>query len=285
MTPFDRALDLVITHLDRRKRLLHEETAASREALAHLAKLSRPVARTATSPTSANSQSGTRQSDMDPPFSSKDQASGQSLQSKQSRLDALRSTILATERDPCLANVRQNLVFGVGNADADLMFVGEAPGAEEDLQGEPFVGPAGQLLTKMIQAMGLRREDVYIANIVKFRPGMPPGQSGNRKPTPDEMAACLPWLTEQIETIQPKVLVALGGTALEGLSGKQQSIMKARGSWLSYQGIPLMPTFHPSYLLRNQSNTEKRKVWEDLLQVMEKLGLPISEKQRGYFLR
>ncbi|HEY5752717.1 MAG TPA: uracil-DNA glycosylase [Chthoniobacterales bacterium] len=261
MTTFDRALDLVITHLDGRKRLLREETAASREALEQLTRLPREIVKAGAPATSV------------------------STQSKQSRLNVLRETILATERDPRLANVRQNLVFGVGNPDADLMFVGEAPGAEEDIQGEPFVGPAGQLLTKMIVAMGISRQDVYIANIVKFRPGMPQGQSGNRKPTVDEMAASIPWLKEQIETIQPKVLVALGGTALEGLSGKPQSIMKARGSWMSYNGIPLMPTFHPSYLLRNQSNTEKRKVWEDLLKVMEKLGLPISEKQRGYFLR
>ncbi|HEY5893339.1 MAG TPA: uracil-DNA glycosylase [Chthoniobacterales bacterium] len=274
---FDRALDLVIAHLDGRKRLLHEESAASRDVLASLTKTMQQDATAASR--SATENHGPKSKIENP----KSRINGS--QPKQSRLDALRATILDSARDPRLANVRQNLVFGVGNPDADLMFVGEAPGAEEDLQGEPFVGPAGQLLTKMILAMGIRREDVYIANIVKFRPGMPPGQSGNRKPTPDEMAACLPWLEEQIATIQPKVLVALGGTALEGLSGKPQSITKSRGSWATYYGIPLMPTFHPSYLLRNQSHTEKRKVWEDLLQVMEKLGLPISEKQRGYFLR
>jgi uracil-DNA glycosylase len=183
-----------------------------------------------------------------------------------------------------LASKRTNVVFGVGSPDAELMFVGEAPGADEDLQGEPFVGAAGQTLTRMITAMGLSREKVYIANILKCRPDMPAGSSGNRKPTPEEMQTCLPYLHGQIDLIQPKVLVALGGTAMEGLLGKS-GIMKLRGTWHSYRGIPLMPTFHPAYLLRNQSNAEKRKVWEDLLAVMQKLELPISEKQRGYFLK
>ena len=185
---------------------------------------------------------------------------------------------------PNLASTRTQVVFGVGNIDAELMFVGEGPGADEDLQGEPFVGLAGQLLTRMIKAMGLAREDVYIANVLKCRPDMPAGSSGNRKPTPEEMQTCIPYLHAQIDLIQPKVLVALGGTAVEGLLGKS-GIMKLRGQWQIYRGLPLMPTFHPAYLLRNQANTEKRKVWEDLMAVMEKLALPISDKQRGYFLK
>jgi uracil-DNA glycosylase family 4 len=183
-----------------------------------------------------------------------------------------------------LASTRKNVVFGVGSIDAELMFVGEAPGADEDAQGEPFVGAAGQVLTKMINATGLTREKVYIANILKCRPDMPEGSSGNRKPTPEEMQTCIPYLHAQIDLIQPKVLVALGGTAMEGLLGKS-GIMKLRGKWHTYRGIPLMPTYHPAFLLRNQSNAEKRKVWEDLMAVMEKIGLPISEKQRGFFLR
>lgn len=183
-----------------------------------------------------------------------------------------------------LAATRTNVVFGVGSIDAELMFVGEAPGADEDAAGEPFVGAAGQLLTKMIGAMGLTRDQVYIANILKCRPDMPRGSSGNRKPTPEEMQTCIPYLHAQIDLIQPKVLVGLGGTAIEGLLGKS-GITKLRGQWHTYRGIPLMPTYHPAYLLRNQSNAEKRRVWEDLLAVMEKLGLPISEKQRGYFAR
>ena len=183
-----------------------------------------------------------------------------------------------------LAATRTNVVFGVGSIDAELMFVGEAPGADEDAAGEPFVGAAGQLLTKMIAAMGLTRDHVYIANILKCRPDMPRGSSGNRKPTPEEMQTCIPYLHAQIDLIQPKVLVGLGGTAMEGLLGKS-GITKLRGQWHTYRGIPLMPTYHPAYLLRNQSNAEKRRVWEDLMAVMEKLGLSISEKQRGYFAR
>ena len=214
------------------------------------------------------------------------------IDSRLSTLDSPKARAIAELREravqcmkcPALAATRRNVVFGVGNVDAPLMFVGEAPGADEDLQGEPFVGAAGQLLTKMIGAMGLSRNDVYIANILKCRPDMPAGSSGNRKPTAEEMQTCIPYLHAQIDLIQPKVLVALGGTAVEGLLARN-GIMKLRGTWQTYRGIPLMPTYHPAYLLRNQSNAEKRKVWEDLMAVMEKLGLPISEKQRGYFLK
>jgi len=185
---------------------------------------------------------------------------------------------------PHLAARRHSVVFGVGNPEAKLMFVGEAPGEEEDLQGEPFVGRAGQLLTKMIIAMGLAREQVYIGNIVKCRPDMPPGASGNRKPTKQEMETCVPYLRAQIEVIKPSVLVALGATSVEGLLGPIGTIGSLRGKFLEYRGVPVMPTYHPSYLLRNQSNTEKRKVWEDLLKVMDRLEMPISEKQRGFFL-
>jgi uracil-DNA glycosylase family 4 len=196
----------------------------------------------------------------------------------------LRDRALQCVKCPNLVASRANVVFGVGNIDADLMFVGEAPGADEDAQGEPFVGAAGQLLTKMIAAMGLSRDQVYIANILKCRPDMPAGSSGNRKPTPEEMQTCIPYLHAQIDLIQPKVLVGLGGTAMEGLLSKS-GITKLRGQWHTYRGIPLMPTYHPAYLLRNQSIFEKRKVWEDLMAVMEKLGLPLSEKQRGYFTK
>lgn len=184
-----------------------------------------------------------------------------------------------------LADSRKNVVFGVGNIEADLMFVGEAPGADEDAQGEPFVGKAGELLTRIIQTMGRRREDVYIANIVKCRPDTPNQRHGNRKPTADEMKACIPYLHAQIDLIRPRVLVALGATAVEGLLGKTEGITRLRGNWKTYRGIALMPTYHPAYLLRNQSHEEKRKVWEDMLLVMEKLAMPISEKQRGYFLK
>ena len=186
---------------------------------------------------------------------------------------------------PHLASSRKNVVFGVGSINATLMFVGEAPGADEDQQGEPFVGKAGQLLTKIIQAMGLSRESVYIANILKCRPDTPGQTAGNRKPTAEEMATCIPFLHEQIDLIQPKVLVALGATAVEGLLGKTVGITRLRGQWQSYRGTPLMPTYHPAYLLRNQAMSEKRKVWEDMLQVLERLLLTVTEKQRNFFLK
>ncbi|MCX6895807.1 MAG: uracil-DNA glycosylase [Verrucomicrobia bacterium] len=197
----------------------------------------------------------------------------------------LHARALACVKCPHLASSRKNVVLGVGSLDAELMFVGEAPGADEDAQGEPFVGAAGQKLTQIITAMNLSREQVYIANILKCRPDTPGQASGNRKPTSAEMATCIPYLHEQIDLIRPKVIVALGATAVEGLLGKGGGIMKLRGHWQTYRGTPLMPTFHPAYLLRNQALGEKRKVWEDMLATMERLGLPISGKQRNYFLK
>lgn len=196
----------------------------------------------------------------------------------------LRTRALACAKCANLAAARKHVVFGVGSVDAELMFVGEAPGADEDEQGEPFVGRAGELLTKIIQTMGFQREQVYIANILKCRPDTPGQASGNRKPTPDEMQICIPYLHEQIDLIRPRVLVALGGTAVEGLLNKS-GITKLRGQWHNYRGIPLMPTYHPAYLLRNQALGEKRKVWEDMLAVLEKLGRPISDRQRRFFQR
>jgi len=197
----------------------------------------------------------------------------------------LRQRAMACVKCSHLASSRKNVVFGVGDVNAQLMFVGEAPGADEDIQGEAFVGKAGQLLTKIIETMGLRRDSVYIANILKCRPDTPGQASGNRKPTPEEMQTCIPFLHEQIDLIRPKALVALGGTAVEGLLGKTVGIMKLRGNWQTYRGIPLMPTYHPAYLLRNQALSEKRRVWEDMMMVMDKLGMPISEKQRKFFTR
>ncbi len=183
----------------------------------------------------------------------------------------------------------KKVVLGVGNLDAQIMFVGEAPGAEEELQGEPFVGPAGQLLTKMIGGMGLKRADVYIGNIMNWRPDLPVGvggdQIGNRPPTEEEMIYCLPFLRAQIEIVRPALLVALGSTAAQGLLGfgAFKALGEVRGQWRDFGGLPLMVTYHPSYILRNQSNRSKRLIWEDLLKVMERVGLPISEKQRDFF--
>ena len=206
-------------------------------------------------------------------------------QAKAAAFAVLRERVAVCVKCPNLASSRKNTVFGVGNIDAQLMFVGEAPGADEDTQGEPFVGRAGELLTKIIQATGLNRKDVYIANILKCRPDTPGQAAGNRKPTTDEMATCIPYLHEKIDLIRPRVIVGLGGTAVEGLLGKTVGIMKLRGQWQTYRGTPFMPTFHPAYLLRNQAMSEKRKVWEDMLAVMEKLEMPISDKQRNYFLK
>ncbi len=200
------------------------------------------------------------------------------------QLGELKQKILTCTRCPNLVASRTQVVYGVGNPFAELLFVGEAPGEEEDLRGEPFVGRAGQLLSKIIAAMEYTREDIFIANVLKCRPDMPAGESGNRKPKPAEMATCLPWLTQQIDLIKPKVIVALGLTAVEGLLGEPRTMRDVRGKWLDYHGVPLMPTYHPAYLLRNQTLAEKRKVWEDMLLVLEKLGRPISSKQRGYFL-
>jgi uracil-DNA glycosylase family 4 len=195
--------------------------------------------------------------------------------------------------DPvCQARVRpgKKLVTGVGSLDAAIMFVGEAPGAEEEVQGEPFVGPAGQLLTKMISGMALSRSDVFIGNIMNWRPEMPAGpdgvQVGNRPPNESEMAYCLPYLLAQIEIVAPQILVALGTSAAKGLLGYRAfgALGDVRGKWHDYAGRPLMVTYHPSYILRNPTNRTKRLIWEDLLKVMERAKLPVSDKQRAFFL-
>jgi DNA polymerase len=205
------------------------------------------------------------------------------LVDKAALLTPIQARVSVCVKCPHLAASRTQTVFGVGNPDAELMFIGEAPGADEDARGEPFVGRAGQLLTKIIETMGFSRADVYIANVLKCRPDMPRGSSGNRPPTPDEMQTCLPYLAEQIDIIQPKVLVALGATAVEGLLGTRGTMREMRGRWHSHHETPLMITYHPSYLLRNQAPSEKRKVWEDMLQVLERLERPITDKQRNYF--
>lgn len=164
-----------------------------------------------------------------------------------------------------LHKTRTKIVFGTGSARSRLMFVGEAPGEDEDVQGEPFVGKAGQLLTKMIEAMGLARADVYICNTVKCRP------PNNRNPEPDELSSCEPFLKGQIAAVRPEVIVTLGKFAAQALLRDQTPISRLRGTWREYEGVPLMPTFHPAYLLRSPG--EKGKVWGDLQEVMQKLGL------------
>jgi DNA polymerase len=182
-------------------------------------------------------------------------------------LEALRGHIGDCQRCK-LAGGRTTLVFGVGATSADLMFVGEGPGHDEDVRGEPFVGRAGQLLTEIItKGMKLRREDVYIANVVKCRP------PNNRNPEQDEIASCMPFLQRQVELVQPRVIVALGTFAAQTLLGVKTPITRMRGVWHEYRGIKVMPTFHPAYLLRTPG--DKRLVWQDIKLVMAELGMPL----------
>jgi uracil-DNA glycosylase family 4 len=251
---FSPALDLVLAALEQMRERGEKLPRASRISLTHLRRtiVAQPTSRTA-------------------------------VGDKAALLAPIQARVAVCVKCPHLAASRTQTVFGVGNPDAELMFIGEAPGADEDARGEPFVGRAGQLLTKIIETMGFSRAEVYIANVLKCRPDMPRGSAGNRPPTPAEMQTCLPYLAEQIAIIQPKVMVALGATAVEGLLGTRGTMREMRGRWHSHQETPLMITYHPSYLLRNQAPSEKRKVWEDMLQVLERLDRPISEKQRNYF--
>lgn len=179
-----------------------------------------------------------------------------------SALEALREEIGDCQRCK-LSKGRKNIVFGEGNPDADLMFIGEAPGKEEDMQARPFVGDAGKLLTRLIEKMGFSREDVYIANIVKCRPPL------NRDPEEDEIEACLPFIERQAKAISPKVIISLGRISAHTLMGTKVPITKLRGTFSEYKGISLMPTFHPAYLLRNPK--DKQLVWEDAQKVLKML--------------
>lgn len=202
---------------------------------------------------------------------------------KRVRLRELAKRAKFCEATRALGTLRQDFVFATGNPDANLMFVGEAPGMEEEKKHRPFVGPAGQLLDKIINGMGLQREDVYISNIVKFRPSTGDANQGssNRKPSAEEMSTSVKYVLEEIAIVEPKVIVALGGTAMEGLLGLEGSVGSQRSRFHTLRGVPVMVTYHPSDLL---GRGEKRKVWEDLLLVMGQLGMPISPKQRSFFL-
>jgi DNA polymerase len=272
---FPQALETVLQTLERIREQGAHRPCASRSALKTLDRAA-PVRASEPVP----------ESKIDPPSVRAGLALGlrRASNDKIERLAEIQSRVSVCTKCPNLASSRTQTVFGVGNPDAEIMFVGEAPGADEDAQGEPFVGRAGQLLTKIIKAMGFAREEVYIANILKCRPDTPGSKFGNRPPTPKEMQTCRPYLMEQIDIIKPKVLVALGAVAVEGLLGTRAPMRELRGRWDSFSGTPLMITYHPAYLLRNQSPSEKRKVWEDMMLVLERLEKPISEKQRNYFL-
>ena len=185
-----------------------------------------------------------------------------SLPADGATLDAVRADLGDCQRCP-LSKTRNSLVFGVGNPAARLVLVGEAPGREEDEKGEPFVGEAGRLLDRILLAMGLQRDEVYICNVLKCRP------PNNRDPEPVEVATCEPFLKQQLAAIRPELIVALGRFAIQTLLQTKVPISRLRGTWQTYQGIPLMPTYHPAYLLRNPLG--KREVWADMRQVMQRL--------------
>jgi DNA polymerase len=275
----EAALDFVIAALETIREKHDRSPRASKAALARLQTVNFLAISLAAVP-----ESGERGVETSAQFTGLRSARAPQTSAKAHLLEPIRERVRACAKCAHLACSRTQTVFGVGNPDADLMFIGEAPGFDEDQQGEPFVGRAGQLLTRILKAMNFAREDVYIANILKCRPDTRPGNFGNRPPTPTEMQTCRPYLVEQIEIIEPSVLVALGAVAVEGLLGVRGAMRELRGRWHAYNGIPLMITYHPAYLLRNQAPSEKRKVWEDMLQVLERLKCPISERQQNYFL-
>lgn len=203
---------------------------------------------------------------------------------KQARWERLREQVIS---DPtCIGSEEsgRKVVFGSGNLDADIFFINNEPGVEEEEADQPIAGEAGDLLSKIVAAMGIKPGDVYIANIMNWRPPVPKDVR-KREPTPEEIGYCRPYLLAQIDIVQPKVLIALGNRVIHALlGGDSKRLQEIRGNWKEFHGTPLMLTYHPAYLVRRNRNEDKRLVWEDLLKVMEKTGLPISEKQRQYFL-
>jgi len=210
--------------------------------------------------------------------------------SKADQLKALHQIMLEDPVTKAQIKPGKRMVFGSGSVDAKILFIGDAPGIEEEEKGEPFVGPAGQLLDRMISGMGLKRESVYLASVLHFRPEPTSNEEGeqaaNRTPTPAELVYCMPYIKAQIEVVKPTVIVALGSSVAQGIlgPGSFKALGDVRGQWKEYCSIPLLVTYHPSYILRNSSNRSKRMIWDDLLKVMERASLPISEKQKAYFL-
>ncbi len=201
------------------------------------------------------------------------------------QLDSLRRQAENWAPAKSLGSLRETMVFATGNPEARVMLVGEAPGYQEEKEREPFVGPAGQKLTDILTTMGLSRDEVYISLIVKFRPATPKQTTNNRKPSAEEIAACLPFVRAEIGIVKPECIIALGEGAAEGLLGLTGAVGSMRELWHNFEGTPVRVTYHPSLLLQTTAtNLSKRPLWEDMLAVMEKLGLPVSDKQRGYFL-
>jgi DNA polymerase len=199
---------------------------------------------------------------------------GLSLQQRQVELQLLAERVAGCMRCPQLASTRTQTVFGVGALSPELCFIGEAPGADEDAQGEPFVGAAGQLLNRIIAACGMKREEVYICNILRCRP------PGNRTPRADEAANCREYLERQLELVQPKFICCLGGTAATYLLGTTQSLGKLRGRFHDYRGIPVLCTYHPAFLLPHRSPEKKKEVWEDMKMLLARMGRPVPSGKR-----
>jgi DNA polymerase len=195
-----------------------------------------------------------------------------SLQQRRTDLQVLAKTVCTCKRCPELVSTRTQTVFGDGQLPVELCFIGEAPGADEDAQGKPFVGAAGQLLNKIIAACGLKREEVYICNIIKCRP------PGNRTPKPEEAANCREYLTRQLDLVQPKFICALGGCAAQNLLSTTQPLGKLRGRFHDYNGIPVICTYHPAYLLPHRAPAKKADVWEDMKMLLKRMGRQIPSK-------
>lgn len=194
-----------------------------------------------------------------------------------------RRTIVALAREP-LTRHRDLFVTGNGSVNAELLLIGDAPSLEEEETGESFLSESGRLLTRIIEAMGLSREEVYLTHLQKWRPESAPGESGDHPLSAEEITLSLPHLTEEIRIVAPKCIVALGATVMNGLIGTTTPLDAVRKEWHAFKGFPLKATYHPAYLLSNQEMSEKRKVWEDMLEVLELLGRPITPKQRRHFL-
>ncbi|MFP6873957.1 MAG: uracil-DNA glycosylase [Verrucomicrobiales bacterium] len=206
-------------------------------------------------------------------------------ENKTLELAALREHAENSQSCRSLGTLRSTMVFSVGNPDARIAFIGEAPGAEEEKQRKPFVGPAGKLLTRIIETMGMSRTDVYIANILKFRPRISDADQGvkNRKPSAEEIAASIQCVRDEIDVVRPELIIALGGSAMQALLGLDGGVNRARGKLYDLGAHKAIVTYHPSYLLRSGSNSDKRKLWEDMLMAMNYLGMPVSAKQKNYF--
>ena len=206
--------------------------------------------------------------------------------SRSEQLDSLRMQAESWGPARSLGSLRDVMVFATGSLEARIMLIADAPGYHEERQREPFVGPAGEKLDGILKAMGLSRDEVYISNLVKFRPSAPRQTTNNRQSTPEEMAAFLPILRAEIGIVRPECIVALGETAAQGLLGLDSAAPSMRESWHDFEGTPVRVSLHPSRLLQTTAGTQiKRQLWEDMLAVMEKLAMPVSEKQRGFFLQ